>query len=284
MPTSLLPTLLAAARSFVGPLARLSLTVLLLAGALVLAPQAEAEPATAALDAPLALMESGRYEEAAQSLIQLLPGMDPDAARQARIHLAECYERSGAWEDAARLWHDLAISTLDRAQRSAALFREAASRHEAGQLEEAAGLYVGFHYLRPDSAAQSEALARAADCIADLSRWPVAASYYQLALDHATASDRLGVVYRLSEALLLSGQGNAALAVLLAEGGFKRVVWLSSNIKEQMAEELAEVCKREGDPDLIDKIADERSVTTVEELLAFIEEKGHPALTMDPIF
>ena len=70
---------------------------------------------------------------------------------------------------------------------------------------------------------------------------------------------------------------------LLAEGGFKRVVWLSANIKEQMAEELAEVCKREGDPDLLDKIADGRVATTVEELLAYLEEKGHPALTMDPI-
>lgn len=71
---------------------------------------------------------------------------------------------------------------------------------------------------------------------------------------------------------------------LQAEGGFKRVVWLSSNIKEQMAEELAEVCKREGDPDLLDKIADERVATTVDELLAYLEEKGHPALTMDPMF
>lgn len=71
---------------------------------------------------------------------------------------------------------------------------------------------------------------------------------------------------------------------LQAEGGFKRVVWLSSNIKEQMAGELAEVCKREGDPDLLDKIADERVATTIEELLAYLEEKGHPALTPDPMF
>jgi acetyl-CoA synthase len=70
---------------------------------------------------------------------------------------------------------------------------------------------------------------------------------------------------------------------LVAEGGFKRVVWMSSILKETMAEELAEVCEREGDPDLINKIADERVATTVEELLPFLEEKGHPALTMDPI-
>lgn len=69
-----------------------------------------------------------------------------------------------------------------------------------------------------------------------------------------------------------------------AEGGFKRVVWMSSILKETMAEELKAVAEREGDPDLIEKIADERHVTTVEELLAWLEEHNHPALAMDPIF
>ena len=69
-----------------------------------------------------------------------------------------------------------------------------------------------------------------------------------------------------------------------ADGGFKRVVWMSSILKETMAEELKAVCEREGDPDLLEKIADERTVTTVDELLVFMEERGHPALEMDPIF
>ena len=69
-----------------------------------------------------------------------------------------------------------------------------------------------------------------------------------------------------------------------ADGGFKRVVWMSSTLKESMAEELKAVAIREGDPDLIDKIADDKSATTVEELLAWLEEHNHPALTMDPIF
>ena len=67
------------------------------------------------------------------------------------------------------------------------------------------------------------------------------------------------------------------------EGGIKRVVWLSKNIKEEFAEEFKEVCERVGDPDLMDKIADGTTATTAEELLPFLEEKGHPALTMDPI-
>ncbi len=69
-----------------------------------------------------------------------------------------------------------------------------------------------------------------------------------------------------------------------ADGGFKRVVWMSSILKETMAEELKQVAIREGDPDLIEKIADERHVTTVEELLAWLEEHNHPALTMEPMF
>jgi acetyl-CoA synthase len=69
-----------------------------------------------------------------------------------------------------------------------------------------------------------------------------------------------------------------------ADGGFKRVVWMSSYLKETMADELRVVAEREGDPDLIDRIADERNVTTVDELLAWLEEHNHPALVMDPIF
>jgi acetyl-CoA synthase len=71
---------------------------------------------------------------------------------------------------------------------------------------------------------------------------------------------------------------------IYADGGFKRVVWMSSVLKESMADEMASVAAREGDPDLIDKIADERNATTVDELLAWLEENNHPALVMDPIF
>jgi CO dehydrogenase/acetyl-CoA synthase beta subunit len=59
---------------------------------------------------------------------------------------------------------------------------------------------------------------------------------------------------------------------------------MSSNLKDTMADELKAVAERAGDPELIDRIADERSVTTVEELLPWLEENNHPALMMDPIF
>ncbi len=68
-----------------------------------------------------------------------------------------------------------------------------------------------------------------------------------------------------------------------ADGGLKRIVWMSSFLKDSMAEELKEAAIREGDPDLVDKIADERVATTEEEVLAYLEQTGHPALTMDPL-
>jgi acetyl-CoA synthase len=69
-----------------------------------------------------------------------------------------------------------------------------------------------------------------------------------------------------------------------ADGGFKRIVWMSSVLKEMMAEEFKVVAAREGDPDLLGKIADERNVTTVDELLTWLAEHDHPAMTMEPMF
>ncbi len=69
-----------------------------------------------------------------------------------------------------------------------------------------------------------------------------------------------------------------------ADGGFRRVVWMSSVLKDTMSAELAAVAEREGDTGLLDRIADERSVTSVEDLLPWLEQHGHPVLQMDPIF
>ncbi len=71
---------------------------------------------------------------------------------------------------------------------------------------------------------------------------------------------------------------------ITADGGFKRIVWMSSVLKEMMAEEFKVVAAREGDPDLLERIADERHVTTVDELLTWLTEHEHPALTMEPMF
>jgi len=70
-----------------------------------------------------------------------------------------------------------------------------------------------------------------------------------------------------------------------ADGGFKRIVWMPKELKETLSEQLAKRCEDEdvADPDFVSKIADEEVGTTEEEILPFLEEKGHPALTMDPM-
>ncbi len=65
-----------------------------------------------------------------------------------------------------------------------------------------------------------------------------------------------------------------------ADGGFKRVVWMSPVLKQSMAAEFQAVAEREGIPDLIDLIADGKNVTSVEELEQWIKEKNHPVLEM----
>jgi len=69
-----------------------------------------------------------------------------------------------------------------------------------------------------------------------------------------------------------------------SDGGFKRVVWMSSVLKQSMADEFKAVYEREGDPDFMDKIADASNATTVDELLAYLEAHNHPAMTMEPMF
>jgi len=51
-----------------------------------------------------------------------------------------------------------------------------------------------------------------------------------------------------------------------------------------MAEEFKAVAEREGDPELLGKIADERNATTVDELLAWLGAHNHPAMTMEAMF
>ena len=68
-----------------------------------------------------------------------------------------------------------------------------------------------------------------------------------------------------------------------AEGGLKRLVWMTKELKEALKDKLAERGKELGDPDLINKIPDETNATSTEELLPYLEKVGHPALTMEAV-
>ncbi len=67
------------------------------------------------------------------------------------------------------------------------------------------------------------------------------------------------------------------------DGGLKRLVWMPKSLKDEIKERFEMRAKEEGMADLLDRVADETVGTTEEEIMAFLKEKEHPALTMDPI-
>jgi acetyl-CoA synthase len=70
---------------------------------------------------------------------------------------------------------------------------------------------------------------------------------------------------------------------LVAEGGLLRMVWMPKILKEEIKDRFNARAKELGVPDLLDKVADETVGVTEDAILPFLQEKGHPALTMDPI-
>lgn len=69
-----------------------------------------------------------------------------------------------------------------------------------------------------------------------------------------------------------------------ADGGFRRIVWMPKELKEIVGSALSKVAEEEGEPGFLDKIADETVAETEEQVMEFMAQVGHPALTMDPMF
>lgn len=67
------------------------------------------------------------------------------------------------------------------------------------------------------------------------------------------------------------------------DGGLLRMVWMPKSLKEEIGERIKARGAELGVPNLLDMIADESVGTTEEAILPFLQEKGHPALNMDPI-
>jgi acetyl-CoA decarbonylase/synthase complex subunit beta/acetyl-CoA synthase len=70
---------------------------------------------------------------------------------------------------------------------------------------------------------------------------------------------------------------------LQGEGGIERLVWLPSQLKDELKNRLVQKLSGKGLADFFDKIADETIATTIEELMVFLEKVGHPALAMKPL-
>ena len=76
----------------------------------------------------------------------------------------------------------------------------------------------------------------------------------------------------------------ASKKFMKAEGGIERIVWMPKELKEFVAERLNKSAKElYGIDNFTDMIGDETIATDPETLVAFLTEKGHPALGMDPM-
>ena len=71
---------------------------------------------------------------------------------------------------------------------------------------------------------------------------------------------------------------------IMAEGGIKRLVWMPKMLKEEILDRLQKLSEEIGIPNFPEMIADETIGTTEEEILPFLTEKNHPALTMPSLF
>ena len=67
---------------------------------------------------------------------------------------------------------------------------------------------------------------------------------------------------------------------LQGEGGIGRLVWMPSPLKEELKTRLVKILTDQNRADLYEKIADETSATTIEDLISFLDRVKHPALTM----
>ena len=68
------------------------------------------------------------------------------------------------------------------------------------------------------------------------------------------------------------------------EGGPERIVWMPKELKDFVADKLNQTVKEmAGIDNFTDMVCDETIADDSEGVCAFLEEKGHPALSMDPI-
>lgn len=67
---------------------------------------------------------------------------------------------------------------------------------------------------------------------------------------------------------------------ILADGGLQRIVWMPKDLKEFLHDKLVVRAKEIGIPDFADKICDETKATSLEQLLAFLNQVKHPAIAM----
>jgi acetyl-CoA synthase len=70
---------------------------------------------------------------------------------------------------------------------------------------------------------------------------------------------------------------------ILGDGGLLRLVWIPKVLKDEIYDRLNARGKEMGIENFADMIADETIGITEDEILPFLQEKGHPALEMESL-
>jgi acetyl-CoA synthase len=70
---------------------------------------------------------------------------------------------------------------------------------------------------------------------------------------------------------------------ITGDGGLLRMVWMPKILKDEIKERLDKRGEELGVKNFSDMIADETVGITEEEILPWLQEKGHPALAMEPL-
>ncbi len=70
---------------------------------------------------------------------------------------------------------------------------------------------------------------------------------------------------------------------LFAEGGHKRLIWMTRSLKDALGEDLKKRFEEQGAPDLLDKIPDESIAIDPNDIKAYLEKVKHPVLEMGDI-
>jgi acetyl-CoA synthase len=70
---------------------------------------------------------------------------------------------------------------------------------------------------------------------------------------------------------------------IVGDGGLLRMVWMPKILKDEIKDRLDKRGAELGVENFSEMIADETVGTTEEEIMPFLQEKGHPALKMDPL-
>ncbi len=68
------------------------------------------------------------------------------------------------------------------------------------------------------------------------------------------------------------------------EGGHKRIVWMTKQLKDEVADRLKPQLEKEGLAELWDKIATEKDAEMPDQLVEYLSKVGHPALEMESLF